>query len=238
MSNPKEAEEYNLPPLLYILVMILLCTGIFLFFIKGPMHLPNHYKQMFRLHQTKSSSNQISSSATDLMIALQQAQNKKLEKQTAEDAARQQQESEQQYNQQTAALSPPEEGKHYADIIIERLKMKVPLYYGDTNALLRKGAGQYIGSSLPGKGSQILVAAHNTNYFKPLQNIIEGDIIKVITSYGEFHYKVVNILIAKATDNSTYNLSLDHEQLVLYTCYPFSGPPGKTERFFVYADLI
>lgn len=126
----------------------------------------------------------------------------------------------------------------YATLYVDRLGMAVPIYYGDDKATLRKGPGQYTGSSLPGEGSQILIAGHNTSHFKPLQNIEIGDVIRVVTTYGEFHYQVVSTKVASMNDTTTYNLTLDHEQLALYTCYPFTGPPGKTERFFVYADLI
>lgn len=237
MSRPEEEKEYFLSPFLFIIIIILFCTGLLYYFSKNPIYPIEDLKQMFRLEQTDASLTQTSTAASTLMNALQQAQNAQNEKLAAEETARQQ-ELEQQEQQQAAGLSAPEEGRHYANIIIERLGMNVPLYYGDSNAILKKGAGQYTGSSLPGDGSQILVAAHNTNYFKALQNIENGDIIKVVTGYGEFHYQVIDIVIAKATDSSTYNLSLEYEQLILYTCYPFTGPPGKTERFFVYANRI
>lgn len=129
-------------------------------------------------------------------------------------------------------------GESYGTIYVDRLGYEMPIYYGDDKLTLRKGPGQYTGSSIPGEGSQILIAGHNTTHFKQLQNFVTGDIIRFVTTYGEFHYQVTEIRIASMNDTTTYNLSLDHEQLVLYTCYPFSGPPGKTERYFVYADLI
>lgn len=134
----------------------------------------------------------------------------------------------------------PVAGEKYADISIERLNMSVPLYYGDTNALLKKGAGQYTGegSAIFGEGKQILVAGHNTKEFKPLQNAQLGDIVKVTTSYGEFAYQIVRIQVYNMNDSTSYDFNLDHEQLAMYTCYPFSGPPGKTERYFCYCDKI
>lgn len=156
------------------------------------------------------------------------------------------QEEEQQQIEEAASAENVEQQKEeaktvssaYATLYIDRIGMEVPIYYGDDSKTLRKGPGQYPGSSLPGEGSQILIAGHNTTHFKPLQNVVVGDIIRVVTGYGEFHYQVISTKIASMNDTSTYNLSLDHEQLVLYTCYPFTGPPGKTQRFFVYADLI
>lgn len=137
-------------------------------------------------------------------------------------------------------ITLPKEGDKYAVISIERLNMSVPLYYGDTNALLKKGAGQYIGagSAIFGEGKQILVAGHNTKEFKPLQNAEVGDIVKVTTTYGEFAYQIVRIQVYNMNDKESYDFNLDHEQLAMYTCYPFSGPPGKTERYFCYCDKL
>lgn len=137
-------------------------------------------------------------------------------------------------------ITLPVDGEKYAVISIERLNMSVPLYYGDTNALLKKGAGQYTGegSAIFGEGKQILVAGHNTREFRPLQNAQLGDIVKVTTSYGEFAYQIVRMQVYDMNDRSSYDFNLDHEQLAMYTCYPFSGPPGKTERYFCYCDKL
>lgn len=139
-----------------------------------------------------------------------------------------------------SAITLPVLGDNYATIEIERLNMSVPLYYGDTNALLKKGAGQYIGegSAIFGEGRQILVAGHNTKEFKPLQNAQIGDVVKVTTTYGEFVYEIVKIQVYDRNDSLSYDFNLDHEQLAMYTCYPFSGPPGKTDRYFCYCDKL
>lgn len=139
-----------------------------------------------------------------------------------------------------AAIETPVEESPYATIIIERLGMSVPLYYGDSKAQLRKGAGQYTGpgSSSFGEGKQIIVAGHNTKEFKPLQHAAVGDVVKVVTSYGEFAYTIVRIEVHDMNDTSSYDLNLDHEQLAMYTCYPFTGPPGKTQRYFCYCDKL
>lgn len=173
---------------------------------------------------------------TQAIIDAKISYEKKLEEQAAaqQAAALAQAEAQAALARQTARTV----GNSYGTLYIDRLGMEQPIYYGDDPSTLRKGPGQYAGSALPGEGSQILIAGHNTSHFKPLQNIQIGDIIRFVTGYGEFNYKVVSTRVASMNDTTTYNFSLDYEQLALYTCYPFSGPPGKTERFFVYADLI
>ena len=133
----------------------------------------------------------------------------------------------------------PNYGQHYAQISCDRIGLNAPLYMGDDDSITRVGAGQYLGSFLPGYGRIILVAAHCTTFFKPLQYAKEGDVIVVKTSYGIYQYEVSKIKVYKADDMDAYDLSQDYEQLVLYTCYPFRLLSGsRQQRMFVYADKI
>ena len=62
---------------------------------------------------------------------------------------------------------------------------------------------------------------------------------EVQTNYGHYTYKVSNTKVVKADDSSAYNLSEEHENLILYTCYPFGDvTKNRKERFFVYCDRI
>ena len=131
----------------------------------------------------------------------------------------------------------PELGSKYGSIHCERVDLSVPLYYGDDDVSLQKGVGQYPSSGLPGSGKPILVSGHNNTYFAPLEQIIEGDIVTIITEYGSFDYEVVSKLIADAKDTTVYDSSLSKEQLILYTCYPFGKLVGKLDtRIFFYCD--
>ena len=133
----------------------------------------------------------------------------------------------------------PNYGQHYAQISCDRIGLSAPLYMGDDDSITRVGAGQYLGSFLPGYGKIILVAAHCTTFFKPLQYAKEGDVIVVKTSYGVYQYEVSKIKVYKADDMDAYDLSQDYEQLILYTCYPFRMLSGsRQQRMFVYADKI
>lgn len=133
----------------------------------------------------------------------------------------------------------PGYGQHYAQISCDRVGLLAPLYMGDDNAIMKVGAGQYLGSFPPGYGRVILVAAHCTTFFKPLQYVETGDVIVVKTSYGIYEYKVNRIEVYKADDMDAYDLSEEKEQLIMYTCYPFRLLSGsRQQRMFVYADKI
>ncbi len=133
----------------------------------------------------------------------------------------------------------PSYGQHYAQISCDRIGLDAPLYMGDDDSITRVGAGQYIGSFIPGYGRVVLVAGHCTTFFKPLKNVKDGDVIVVKTSYGVYQYQVSKIQVYKADDMEAYDLSQDYEQLILYTCYPFRLLSGsRQQRMFVYADKI
>lgn len=133
----------------------------------------------------------------------------------------------------------PQYGEHYAELSCDTIELHAPVYFGDNKEILREGAGQYIGSFLPGYGRLILLSGHNTTYFKPLKNVKEGDIFTFTTNYGVYQYEVTGIRVADNGDATMYNLLQEEEQLVMYTCYPFEALAGtKTERMFVYAKKI
>lgn len=136
-------------------------------------------------------------------------------------------------------ITIPKLGNHYAQLSCERIGLSGRVFYGDDNAALRRGIGQFAGTLFPGFGSPILLSAHNTTYFKPLRQIEVGDVIDFTTSYGFYKYEVTEIRVANKNDSSAYDLSAPEETLILYTCYPFEVLSyTKSERLFVYAKRI
>ena len=140
----------------------------------------------------------------------------------------------------SSTIQYPLSGTKYGMINIETngTLFEIPLYFGDSNSILRRGAGHYMGSHFPGEGSTILVSAHNNTYFNCLQYLKFGDKITVKTNYGIYEYAVSNTQIKSKNDLSAYNLSASEESLVLYTCYPFNALGLTPNRYFVTAKLI
>lgn len=112
----------------------------------------------------------------------------------------------------------PVSGDNYGTITCEVKGLNAPLYYGDSDDILLKGAGQSELSYCPGEGKDIVVGGHDTTFFAPLKNIVKDDVITISAKYGVFTYKVdqVNII-----DGSDFNIESSAERLILYTCYPF-----------------
>lgn len=126
-------------------------------------------------------------------------------------------------------------GSLYGKITCSEKELYAPLYYGDTEEILAKGAGTYEGYGIPGEGKTILTGGHDVTYYRPLEDLEAGDIITVTTYWGTYQYRVTEKRIAKVSDISAYPLE-EQEKLILYTCYPFGEETKeRTERCFVYA---
>lgn len=126
----------------------------------------------------------------------------------------------------------------YGRIIIEKVGIDLPLFYGDSYDPLQIGAGQYIGSALPGLSKPTMIAGHAFPYFKPLANIEKGDEIKITTHYGVFFFEVTDKKVFNKDYPSAYDLSKKSKELILYTCWPMDTIAYKKERLFVYAKYI
>lgn len=159
-------------------------------------------------------------------------------------------------------VSWPKFTEPYGVIKCDKIKLNAPMYMGDSDYVLsgkvkdkvendyddefvsklddtfKGAAGTYLGSSIPGDGKTILVGAHDTTFFKPLEKVKKGMVMDVTTSYARYKYKVKEIRIYDADEvDEAYDLHSDKETLVLYTCYPFGKLNGnKTKRMFVYLD--
>lgn len=126
----------------------------------------------------------------------------------------------------------------YGQITCARIGLDAPLIFGDSMNALDEGAAQSTASFIPGYGGTILAGGHNNTYFNCLQNITEGDVIRIDTSYGQYAYQVSSVSIHDKNDSDAYPLSRDREQLILYTCHPFDALGTVSNRYFVYADYL
>lgn len=129
-------------------------------------------------------------------------------------------------------------GDLYAYIKCDDINLDCPVYMGDNNDILKIGAGQITATYQPGFGSLIMIGAHNNTFFNCLKNIQNENVITMETSYGTYSYQVVSTEIVDVTGKSAYDFFTDHEQLLLYTCYPFDMLASTDYRFMVHADLI
>lgn len=131
----------------------------------------------------------------------------------------------------------PKVNVEYGKFEINSVKMSAPLIFGDGYESLKIGIGQYTGSYIPGYGGTILVTGHNY-MFPEIENAKLDDIIKITTSYGVYKYKISSIKILEKEEYSSFSVNNNKEQLIFYTCYPFSSLGSINTRYFIYADYV
>lgn len=132
----------------------------------------------------------------------------------------------------------PEYGTQYATIEIPKIDVNLPVYFGDTLDVLKKGVGHSSGSYFPGEGGSIIYMGHNSKkIFRRFSELEVNDEITVKTNYGEYKYKIYYMQIIKETELEKMPIQREKEILMIFTCYPFNNIGYTTERYVVYAEL-
>lgn len=132
----------------------------------------------------------------------------------------------------------PEYGTQYATIEIPKIDVNLPVYFGDTLDVLKKGVGHSSGSYFPGEGGSIIYMGHNSKkVFRRFSELEANDEMTVKTNYGEYKYKIYYMQIIKETELEKMPIQREKEILMVFTCYPFNNIGYTTERYVVYAEL-
>lgn len=132
----------------------------------------------------------------------------------------------------------PEYGTQYATIEIPKINVNLPVYFGDTLEILKKGVGHSSGSYFPGEGGSIIYMGHNSQkMFRRFSELQIGNEITVKTNYGEYKYKIYDMQLIKETETEKLPIQKEKEILMVYTCYPFNNIGYATQRYVVYAEL-
>lgn len=140
---------------------------------------------------------------------------------------------------QNQLKSYPEYGAQYATIEISKIGVNLPVYFGDTMELLKKGVGHSSGSYFPGEGGSIIYMGHNSkDVFRRFGELQIGDEITVKANYGEFNYEIYDMQIVEETETDKLPIQKGEEKLMVYTCYPFVNIGYTTQRYVVYANLV
>ena len=127
----------------------------------------------------------------------------------------------------------------YGELSIPSIDLVCPFIYGDSDAALKKGVCQNIGSTIVGYGGTTLACAHVNRQLKNLHKAKIGDLIQIRTTYGVYTYEIKYTGVHSASDGSIYDLAREDENLVLYTCYYEKTALGSVKkRFFACADYV
>ncbi|ALS37637.1 sortase [Enterococcus rotai] len=140
----------------------------------------------------------------------------------------------------SSSMIYPVGGDQFGEVVIDKVGINEPLYYGDSEEILRLGAGQYIGSMIPGDLGATLIGGHNLPSFGKIYYLEPGDQVEVHTHYGDYTYQVTEVKVANYKDSAINTKLGDRSKrsLILYTCYPLDAIGLTPERVFVSADYV
>jgi sortase A len=120
---------------------------------------------------------------------------------------------------------------------IPRLHLSVAVVNGADDSTLHVAAGHLPDTPMPWERGNSAIAAHRDTFFRSLSHIRMNDEVRMVTPYGEFHYRVRHTLVVRPED--VWVLSPTRRPcLTLLTCYPFWGIGAASSRFIVEAESI
>jgi sortase A len=127
-------------------------------------------------------------------------------------------------------------GAPLAIIQIPRMKLDMVVVEGVGVSDLTKGPGHYRGTAYPWEEhGRVAIAGHRTTYLHPfwsLDTLRRGDLVRLVTEFGKFDYRVTGSRVVLPGDISVLNPT-DEPTLVLTACYPrFSN----SRRLVVFAS--
>lgn len=128
-------------------------------------------------------------------------------------------------------------GQAIGRITIGRIGLNMVLVNGTDAESLKTGPGRDGRSYMPGENRLVYIAGHRTTYLAPfsrINDIRNGDYIRLQMPYATFVYRTVKHRIVAATDMSVLR-SPRYELLELQACHPRFF---ATQRWIVYARLV
>lgn len=140
----------------------------------------------------------------------------------------------------SSKIDYPVGGQLYGKVKIEKLQLNVPLYFGDTEEILREGAGQFMGSVYPGELGTSLIGGHNVDDFGKLGAAQVGDEITLQTTYGNYVYRINQIEVRDKKDKEINDMiyQRNDRRIILYTCYPIDSLGLTNERLFAIGEFV
>lgn len=249
MEKTKELLAFAGVPLLYCVLACVLAIGLAVPMRRALASVVDEFSQELQPGIT------VESSISYDPAALKKAEKEKKEEEAkekakkAEEEKKKAEEAKKKAEQSTITQTPhidrttvatPFEGDQVGQLVCERIGIDCPVMWNDTEEMYAYGAGQDVTSFLPGFGKFIVLSGHCTTYFAPLQYIAQGDVVQYHTAYGDYEYTVSHVDILnemELQDILNKPEVVSHEQLIMYTCYPFTTYYGRrTDRYTVFAE--
>ncbi|WP_283695991.1 class C sortase [Clostridium perfringens] len=121
-------------------------------------------------------------------------------------------------------------------IEIPSINIKLPIYYGTSVDILKKGVGVLEGTSLPvgGENTHSVLSAHtgltNQKLFTDIDKLKDGDVFYLHILKKDLAYKVNQIKVVHPDEIDELKISEGQDYVTLLTCYPYGI---NTERLLV-----
>ncbi len=129
---------------------------------------------------------------------------------------------------------------HQGDVLgyieIPSINIKLPIYYGTSVDILKKGVGVLEGTSLPvgGENTHSVLSAHtglaNQKLFTDIDKLKDGDVFYLHILKKDLAYKVNQIKVVHPDEIDELKISDEKDYVTLLTCYPYGI---NTERLLV-----
>jgi sortase A len=133
---------------------------------------------------------------------------------------------------------PLKTGEIIGRVDIPRLKLSAAVAEGDDDKTLGNAVGHLPDTPLPWhRRGNVALAAHRDGLFRSLEGVRLDDDVRVVTSRGEFRYRVTKTHIVDP-DDVWVIAPTDTPTITLITCYPFAFIGNAPRRFIVQAELV
>lgn len=129
----------------------------------------------------------------------------------------------------------------YGYLSIDKINLQMALYLGANEYNMSLGGACLAQTSIPygGKNTNSVIAGHCGYgcrlYFRHIENLEKGDIVKLTIPFGNIYYKVINKKIIKPNDMQSILIQDNKDLITLFTCYPY---PSNSHRCCVFCERI
>ena len=89
----------------------------------------------------------------------------------------------------------PDPGSSIGELQFTTIDLTVPVVQGTHDNELKKGAGHFAGSSLPGQGGNVILSGHRDTVFRKLEHLKLGEQVTFTTPYGDFVYETTELKV-------------------------------------------
>lgn len=131
-------------------------------------------------------------------------------------------------NEVYSSLLNISEGGIMGVIEIDKIGVKLPIYHGTSDEVLKTSVGHLEGSSLPvgGANTHSVLTGHrglpSARLFTDLDKLEPGDTIILNVLNKSFAYRVSSITIVLPNEISNLNILKDQDLITLVTCTPYA----------------